>query len=54
MKSTILAISMLGIGFIGGFLWEYTADRQSLDEIEQVAQESCDVRIKVIRENCKK
>lgn len=54
MKTTIAAFVGLFIGFIVGLGWEYTANQQSLDEIQQAAQESCDMRIKTIKFTCKR
>ena len=56
MKTTIktlIAIALLGASFIGGVLWEYSAERQEIADIEQVAIESCNVRIKMIKKMCK-
>ena len=54
MKTIIAAFVSLFIGFIVGLGWEYTANKQSLDEIQQVAQEACDMRIKTIKFACRK
>ena len=53
MKKIILAVVLMSISFVCGIVWEYTAHIQEINEIEQVAQESCDVRIKTIKETCK-
>ena len=54
MKTIIAAFAGLFIGFIVGLGWEYTANQQALDEIQQVAQEACDMRIKTIKFACKR
>ena len=56
MKATIktlIAIAALGGAFIGGVFWEYAAEQQSIAEIQQVAQESCQVQLKLARMACK-
>lgn len=56
MKTTIktlIAIALLGASFIGGVFWEYAAERQEIADIEQVAQEACQVQLKLARKMCK-
>ena len=48
-----LVLLSLGAAFICGVLWEYTAERQEIADIEQVAVDSCNVRIKAIKKLCK-
>ena len=50
---TLIVIALLGVAFIGGIFWEYSAERQEIADIEQVAIESCNVRIKMIKKMCK-
>ena len=42
------------VGFVIGLGWEYSANQQSLEEILQVSQEACDLRIKTIKYTCKR
>lgn len=51
---TFIIFCTLCIGFVGGIVWEKTTTNISIDDIEQVAKDACDVRIKVIKETCKK
>lgn len=56
MKTTIktlILIALLGASFIGGVFWEYAAERQEIADIEQVAQEACQVQLKIARKMCK-
>lgn len=55
MRTKIL-IGLTGalVGFVIGLGWEYSANQQALDEIQQVAQEACDMRIKTIKYTCKR
>ena len=48
-----LASLALGAAFVCGVLWEYTAERQEIADIEAVAQEACNARIKTITKLCK-
>lgn len=48
----VVALSLCA-AFICGILWEYTAERQEIADIEQVANDSCNVRIKAIKKLCK-
>lgn len=47
-------VCVMCVGFVGGIVWERTANNVALNDIEQIAQEACDVRIKIIKETCKK
>lgn len=49
-----LGLILLFLSFILGLCCKYVAHKQEINDIEQVAQESCDVRIKTIKEICKK
>ena len=56
MKKVIitgLCLLALGASFVGGVVWEYTAERQEIAEIEQVALDACNVKIKAIKKLCK-
>ena len=56
MKKVIVAglcALALGASFVGGVVWEYTAERQEIADIEAVALEACDIRIKAIKKVCK-
>lgn len=56
MKKVIivgLCALALGAAFVGGVLWEYTAERQEIAEIEAVALDACNIRIKAIKKVCK-
>ena len=56
MKKVIIAglcVLALGASFVGGVVWEYTAERQEISEIEAVALEACNVQIKTIKKLCK-
>ena len=56
MKKTLIAglcLLALGASFVGGVVWEYTAERQEIADIEAVALEACDIRIKAIKKVCK-
>lgn len=48
-----LCVLSLGAAFIGGVVWEYTAERQEISEIEAVALEACNARIKTLKKLCK-
>lgn len=39
--------------FWGGVIFERTASRQALDEIMEISQEACDMRIKTLKFTCK-
>lgn len=51
--NTILAVALLFGAFLLGLLWEYTAHRQEISDILEVANDSCSVRIATIKETCK-
>lgn len=56
MKKIIIAgacLLALGGAFVCGVLWEYTAERQEIADIEAVALEACDIRTKTIKKVCK-
>ena len=53
-KYTLIFVVGMLIGFFGGLYWEYKAEQYRLDEIEQIAQEACDMRIKTIKYTCKR
>lgn len=40
--------------FWGGVFFERTASKQGLEEIMQISQEACDMRIKTIKYTCKR
>ncbi len=46
-------VALMTISFVGGAFFEYTAERQEIAELEQVASESCAVRIRAIQKLCK-
>lgn len=52
LKILILAL-LMGASFIGGIFWEYSAERQEISDIEQVALEACNIRVKNIQKLCK-
>lgn len=49
----LLAVLLLCAAFIGGIFFEYTAERQEIADIEQMALESCNLRINAIKKLCK-
>lgn len=53
MKNIILVVILLVISFIAGVHSERYETQQTIDDIEQVALEACDVRIKIIKQTCK-
>lgn len=48
-----LCVLSLGAAFVGGVLWEYAAERQEIADIEAVALDACNIRIKAIKKLCK-
>ena len=52
LKVLILAF-LMGVSFVVGVFWEYAAERQEIADIEQVALEACNVRVRVIQKMCK-
>ena len=52
IKLLILFLLMFS-SFVSGILWEYSAERQEIADIEQVALESCNIRVKNIQKLCK-
>lgn len=52
--NAVIAVVLVIIGFVCGVVAERNATHGMIDDIEQAAQESCDIRIKTIREICKK
>lgn len=52
--NAVIAVVLVIIGFVCGVIAERNATNEMIDDIEQVAKEACDVRIKMIRETCKK
>lgn len=55
MRTKILiGLTSALVGFVIGLGWEYSANQQSLEEILQVSQEACDMRIKTIKFTCKR
>jgi hypothetical protein len=49
-----LCVLALGASFVGGVVWEYTAEREEIADIEAVALEACNARIKTLQKLCKK
>ena len=49
----ILGMITHAIFFWGGIVFERTASNQAIEEIMQVAQEACDMRIKTLKATCK-
>lgn len=54
-KIFIVGLCLLALGgaFVGGIVWEYTAERQEIADIEAVALEACAIQLKVARRSCK-
>lgn len=48
-----LCVLALGAAFVGGVLWEYAAERQEIADIEAVALEACNIRVKNIQKLCR-
>lgn len=48
-----LALLALGGAFVGGVLWQYAAERAEIADIEAVALDACNARIKTIQKLCK-
>ena len=54
MKKQILILIATAIAsFIFGLAWEYSAHRVEINDMLETANESCNVRISVIKETCK-
>ena len=51
--NAILAVALLFGAFVLGLSWEYTAHRQEISDILEVANDSCTIRIATIKETCK-
>lgn len=49
----ILGMITHAMFFWGGIVFERTASNQAIEEIMQVAQEACDMRIKTLKATCK-
>lgn len=57
MKKILIAglcVLSLGAAFVGGVVWEYAAERQEIADIEAVALDACNARIKTIQKLTKK
>ena len=52
MKNIIFIVISLVIGFIAGVHSERYETKQTINDIEQIALEACDVRIKIIKQTC--
>lgn len=54
-KAMAAGLVLLAIGgaFVGGVLWEHVAERQEIADIEAVALEACNIRVKTITKLCK-
>lgn len=50
----VLGIGAFILGFVCGAGFEYSANKVTIDDIQQVANESCDVRIKIMKQSCKR
>ena len=48
-----LCVLSLGAAFVGGVLWEYTAERAEIADIQAAAAESCAKRVKLAERVCK-
>lgn len=53
MQIILYSVSIIG-SYIAGLHTERPLSQQSLDEIIQIAQEACDMRIKTIKYTCKR
>lgn len=49
----LFGIALLFAAFIGGVFWEHAAQRQEIADIEEVALEACNARVKTIQKLCK-
>ena len=54
-KTLLIGVVLLALGaaFLGGIFFEYTAERAEIADIEQVALDACNVRVKQIQKLCK-
>ena len=49
----VLILVLAGGSFLGGVFWEYSAERQEIADIEQVALEACNQKIKILKKEAK-
>ena len=52
--NAILAVALLFGVFVLGLSWEYKAHRVEINDILEVANDSCTVRIATIKETCRR
>lgn len=53
-KQIIITIAVAIVSFVIGIWFEHSASQQAIDEINQISQEACDMRIKTLKFTCKK
>ena len=54
MKNILIGVISLIVGFFAGVYCEYQASQGDVEEMVQITQEACDMRIKTIKFACKR
>ena len=54
MKNILIGVVSLLVGFFGGIYFEHQASQGDVEEMVQITQEACDMRLKTLKFTCKK